>query len=595
MTPTTGAIVLTGGRASRLGGLDKARLVVAGRPMLESVLGAARAVADTVVTVGPGGDTREEPPHSGPVAGIAAGVAALGDELDVDVVVVVACDLPGLEAATLRALVDAVRSSGSAAALGVDAAGNDQYLLAAWDRRALAARLARLDDSGGPAGRPVRALYTPSDDDDEFIRVPVGHHAGDVDTWSDLAGHGPVALTHVGPVLAAGLDTVPAVEAAPLDAVGGVLAAPLDSADPMPRGRVSAMDGYALAGPGPWELTGAARRAGDDSPAHLDPGRSAPIATGALAPAGTDRVLRHELVEVSAGDTSSAPALVTALSAAEGVDDLRPAGEDWPAGHTLAPEGATLDAALASAALSAGLTRVAIRGPVRATVVTTGDEVLPADSPSPLPEGRIRDTVGPLLGAVLARAGFAPAATPALSTSAVTHCPDTAEAFDELLRQPRGAGEVLVLVGATGRGVADHLRPALDRVGARIVLDGVRVRPGGSQLVAALPGGGVLLGLPGNPLAAVCAAATTGRALVDALTGRRRTPFLVAIPDRAALAAPSRSRILPARPDDSGGWAISGRVRTAHLADLIGAPALALIPEGSDTGPGDLVELVDWV
>ena len=330
MTPTTGAIVLTGGRASRLGGLDKARLVVAGRPMLESVLGAARAVADAVVTVGPGGDTREEPPHSGPVAGIAAGVAALGDELDVDVVVVVACDLPGLEAATLRALVDAVRSSGSAAALGVDAAGNDQYLLAAWDRRALAARLARLDDSGGPAGRPVRALYTPSDDD-EFIRVPVGHHAGDVDTWSDLAGHGPVALTHVGPVLAAGLDTVPAVEAAPLDAVGGVLAAPLDSADPMPRGRVSAMDGYALAGPGPWELTGAARRAGDDSPAHLDPGRSAPIATGALAPAGTDRVLRHELVEVSAGDTSSAPALVTALSAAEGVDDLRPAREDWPA------------------------------------------------------------------------------------------------------------------------------------------------------------------------------------------------------------------------------------------------------------------------
>lgn len=144
-------------------------------------------------------------------------------------------------------------------------------------------------------------------------------------------------------------------------------------------------------------------------------------------------------------------------------------------------------------------------------------------------------------------------------------------------------------------GVADHLRPALDRVGARIVLDGVRVRPGGSQLVAALPGGGVLLGLPGNPLAAVCAAATTGRALVDALTGRRRTPFLVATPDRAALAAPSRSRILPARPDGSGGWAISGRVRTAHLADLIGAPALALITEGSDTGPGDLVELIDWV
>ncbi|MFD2394957.1 hypothetical protein ACFSSF_15815 [Dietzia aerolata] len=74
-----------------------------------------------------------------------------------------ACDLPGLDAATLGTLVDTVRTSGVAAALGVDAAGHEQYLLAAWDRRALAARLARLEASGGTAGRPVRALFAPVD------------------------------------------------------------------------------------------------------------------------------------------------------------------------------------------------------------------------------------------------------------------------------------------------------------------------------------------------------------------------------------------------------------------------------------------------
>ena len=42
---SVGAIVLAGGRASRLGGVDKARVAVAGRPMIESVVGAARAVA----------------------------------------------------------------------------------------------------------------------------------------------------------------------------------------------------------------------------------------------------------------------------------------------------------------------------------------------------------------------------------------------------------------------------------------------------------------------------------------------------------------------------------------------------------------------
>ncbi|MGX1767127.1 NTP transferase domain-containing protein [Dietzia sp. NPDC055343] len=584
MRGTVGAIILTGGRGSRLGGVDKARLPVAGRPMVETVLGAARAVAGPAITVGPGGDAREDPPHSGPVAGIAAGLACLPD--GVDVVVVVACDLPELDAGTLRALVDAVRTSGAAAALGVDAAGHEQYLLAAWDRRALAARLARLEATVGTAGRAVRALY---DDDDTvatgFVHVPVGAQALDVDTWADLAGRGPVALAHVGPVLAAGLDAVPAARLALLDAVGAVLAAPLVAADPMPRGRVSAMDGYALAGPGAWRLTGAARRAGDGSAATLEPGCAAPIATGALAPAGTDRVLRHELVEVS--PPGAGPALVTALGAADGINDLRPVGEDWPVGHALAPEGATLDAALASAALSSGLTGVVVRGPVRATVVTTGDEVLPATTPPPLPDGRIRDTVGPLLGAVLARAGFGPA------TAAVEHCPDTEAEFEALLQRPRAAGEVLVLVGATGRGVADHLRPALERAGARIVLDGVRVRPGGSQIVAALPGGGVLLGLPGNPLAAVCAAASTGRALVDALTDRRRTPVLAPVPALAGLAAPTRSRILPARPDGSGGWSVDERVRTAHLADLAGAPSLALIPEAA--AGSELVELIDWI
>ncbi|WP_216693360.1 NTP transferase domain-containing protein [Dietzia psychralcaliphila] len=628
MTDAVGAIVLTGGRGSRLGGADKARIAVAGRPMLDTVVGAAAAVADSVVTVGPGGDTREDPPFSGPVAGIAAGLSVLPGSADL--VVVVACDLPDLDADTLRSLVAALRlpaASGSdrrpTAALAVDADGRDQYLLAVWDRRALATRLDAVQRSGRAGGRPVRALYH----DEVLTRVTVGAPARDVDTWAEVVASGPVALAHVGAVLRAGLAPLPPTVCAPLDAVGAVLTAPLVAADPMPREPVSAMDGYALAGPGPWRLTGTALRAGDGSPGGVATGTAAPIATGALVPPGSDRVLRHELVQVARD--GSDPAVVTALPEAAGVDDLRPVGEDWPAGHELAPAGVALDPALASAALSAGLASVSVRGPVRAVVVTTGDEVLPADSPSPLPPGRIRDTVGPLLGGVLARAGFATGAGTTVGVLAragfatgtgtiggaarTSHCSDTADAMDALISGSPGAGaeggtgvgvggragggeqaeDVIVLIGATGRGVADHLRPALRRAGATIVLDGVRVRPGGSQLVAVLPDGRVLLGLPGNPLAAVCAAATTGRALVDALTGRERQAVLARVTGLDRVAAPGRARVLPARPDGTGGWTLSGRVRTAHLADLAGAPALAVVPEGA--GADDPVEIVDWI
>lgn len=597
MSGSVAAIVLTGGRASRLDGADKARLRVGERPMVESVVGAATAVAGTVVTVGPGGDIREDPPFSGPVAGIAAGLRALGDA--VDLVVVLACDLPDLDADTLRSLLGALTPSvvpTPAAALAVDLEGRDQYLLAAWDRLALAARVAVAGSpkGDGRVGRSVRSLY----DDEHVIRVSVGDRARDVDTWADLAGRGPVAPVHVGAVLRYGLPRVERGLRTPLDAVGAVLSEPLVAADAMPRGRVSAMDGFALSGTGPWQLTGVPRKAGDDSPARLRPGSAAVVATGALAPDGTDRVLRHELVEVSAGAGAGAITVVTARQEADDTDDLRPVGEDWPAGHELAPAGATLDAALASAALSAGIDGVTVRGPVRAVVVTTGDEVLPATTQAPLPPGRIRDTVGPLLGGVLSRAGLAP--SPRGSGTSIEHCPDTPAAMDALLGaggdptgDDPGAEGVLVLVGATGSGVADHLRRALERVGARVVMDGVRVRPGGSQLVALLPDGRVLLGLPGNPLAAVCAAATTGRALVDALTGRRRSPVFARVDGLTELAAPGRARILPARPDGRGGWILTDRVRTAHLADLAGAPALAVVPEAAEVNA--LVEIVDWI
>src|SRR5699024_9654490 len=143
--------VLSGGRASRLDGQDKARLRVGGRAMIDSVTAAAAAVADTVVTVGPGGTVREDPPWAGPVAGLIAGLRALPESAEV--VVVLPCDLPDLDADTLRTLLASLASAGSAtsATLAVDPRGRDQYLLAAWDRRALTRRIAAT--GAGPARR----------------------------------------------------------------------------------------------------------------------------------------------------------------------------------------------------------------------------------------------------------------------------------------------------------------------------------------------------------------------------------------------------------------------------------------------------------
>ncbi|MEU4441221.1 molybdenum cofactor guanylyltransferase [Micromonospora chalcea] len=102
------AVVLAGGAARRMGGVDKPARPVGGRPMLHRVL-AAVADADQRIVVGPsdpvpGGvrTTREEPPGGGPVAAIAAGLALL--DPGTTTVALLAADLPLLTAAAVTEL-----------------------------------------------------------------------------------------------------------------------------------------------------------------------------------------------------------------------------------------------------------------------------------------------------------------------------------------------------------------------------------------------------------------------------------------------------------------------------------------------------------
>ncbi len=102
MTPAFDAIVLAGGRASRLGGTPKPGLLLDDRPLLAHALDAVRD-AEAVAVVGPEDLdvpagvrlTREEPPFGGPVAGIDAGLHALDRPGAPSVVVLLAVDVPG--------------------------------------------------------------------------------------------------------------------------------------------------------------------------------------------------------------------------------------------------------------------------------------------------------------------------------------------------------------------------------------------------------------------------------------------------------------------------------------------------------------------
>ena len=65
-----------------------------------------------------------------------------------------------------------------------------------------------------------------------------------------------------------------------------VLAEPIIAATDLPPFDVSAMDGWAVAGEGPWQVVGEVL-AGGLHPSPLQPGEAVAIATGAAVPSGT--------------------------------------------------------------------------------------------------------------------------------------------------------------------------------------------------------------------------------------------------------------------------------------------------------------------
>jgi molybdopterin-guanine dinucleotide biosynthesis protein A len=185
-TPPYAAIVLAGGAGRRLGGVDKGEIDVAGSTLLSRALDATRHAALRVV-VGPLRENasgivsvQESPPGGGPVAAVAAGLAALPGET-AELTVVLACDMPLIDTAAVDLLVAelAVRTDVDAA-LYADAGGRRQYLAAAYRRTPLAAAI---QAEGDPSGGSMRAVVA------RLTIAEIAAHPDltlDCDTWQDV-------------------------------------------------------------------------------------------------------------------------------------------------------------------------------------------------------------------------------------------------------------------------------------------------------------------------------------------------------------------------------------------------------------------------
>lgn len=363
---------------------------------------------------------------------------------------------------------------------------------------------------------------------------------------------------------------LPAVTRSLADALGHALAEPLTALTDLPPFDTSAMDGWAVAGPGPWLVGGAAVLAGDRSAPLRDYGTAVPIATGARLPTGATAVLRREHGEFDAEsgtlhDRSTGPG-----SVAPG-RDIRPRGQECRAGEALIPAGITVTPAVLGLAAAAGYDRLAVHRRPTVELLVLGDELLEAGLPR---HGRVRDALGPMLPPWLRSCGA--------DVIGRRRVADDLGLLREAVHNSRA--DVVVTTGSTAAGPVDFLHATLEEAGARLLVDSVAVRPGHPMLLAGLPptpDGRTrrLVGLPGNPLAAVAGTVTLAAPLLRHLGGH---------PD----AEPCRMRTatdLPGHPRDTRLLPVR---RTHHevtplpfdgpamLRGLAFADGLAVVPPG---------------
>lgn len=361
------------------------------------------------------------------------------------------------------------------------------------------------------------------------------------------------------------------VVAARLDEAGGSILGrdltllfddpPVDSAE---------FDGYAICGEGPWLAVDADR---------LQPGECQILNAGAPIALHTDAVLNSTRAESrQAADGSF---IIIGLDELTGVIDerVRPSlgtgiirqAARMSAGGSLVPAGRLAHSSVLALAAAAGHDTIdIIRPPVVGTLVL-GRSLLSHGLPR---DGRVRDALGDAVAEFAGRQGA--------RSNPPMRAPDTALLLREHIADANV--DLLITTGSTAPSPDNHVREVLRDLGAHWLIDGVAVTPGAQMLLVRLPDGRFVVGLPGDPAAALAGLVTIVRPLLRGLRGAEQEHPVdaVLVDDIEPGDYADDTRLIPVQLDSSGTHLIARTQPSgfAHLAHWANADGLAVVAPG---------------
>jgi molybdopterin molybdotransferase len=290
-----------------------------------------------------------------------------------------------------------------------------------------------------------------------------------------------------------------------LDAAAGFrLAEDLRADRDYPPFDKSLMDGYAVRSadtPAMLQVIGESA-AGSSPDLALGVGEAMAVMTGAPLPPGADAVLPIEQTD-SGGVFAKAGQQVGIRQAIKLGRNIAARGSDIGQGTIVLPVGTLMRPPRIAVAACIGAGKISVWDQPNCAVLATGNEIVPVDHRPR--DQQMRNSNNPMLLSLLTRLGCV--------VRDLGVAPDQPEKISAAI-QSGLQHDVLFVTGGMSMGQYDYVPRALAELGGELKITKLRIRPGKPLVLAAMPDGKYVFGLPGNPVSAyVCTLRLASRLL----------------------------------------------------------------------------------
>lgn len=238
---------------------------------------------------------------------------------------------------------------------------------------------------------------------------------------------------------------------------------------------------------------------GEKADMEIGEGECVRISTGGMLPKNADSVVMVENTDCTFDE------FCLIFKAVSPFENVTRKGDDLKEGQIILKKGTIVSSKHIGVLASLGITHIDVVRKIRVGIISTGDELVPIDSPSEM--GKIRDINTHILSALVSELGC-------IGTE-YGIVDDNFEAILEATEKAADENDIVLISGGSSAGVRDMTVKVIADLG-EVYFHGIALKPGKPTICGKVKDKAIF-GLPGHPAAAYYVTLMTVKPLIESL------------------------------------------------------------------------------